>query len=101
MHSNRSALHICCHARAQVVLAINDRGRDHIPYRSSKLTHVLKDSLGGNCRTVLVANIWGTAGQLEESLSTCRCGALPAGTAEQGHETPVRDLLSASCVRAP
>ncbi len=41
----------------QVILALGDKGRDHVPFRSSKLTHVLKDSLGGNCATVLVANV--------------------------------------------
>jgi kinesin family member 6/9 len=38
-------------------VALGERSRDHVPYRSSKLTHVLKDSLGGNCTTVLVANV--------------------------------------------
>ncbi|XP_010641220.1 kinesin-like protein KIF18B isoform X2 [Fukomys damarensis] len=31
--------------------------RAHVPYRDSKLTRLLKDSLGGNCRTVMIANI--------------------------------------------
>ena len=30
----------------QVIIALADKTRDHIPYRQSKLTHVLKDSLG-------------------------------------------------------
>ena len=29
----------------------------HVPFRDSKLTRLLKDSLGGNCRTVMIANI--------------------------------------------
>lgn len=28
-----------------------------MPYRDSKLTRLLKDSLGGNCRTVMITNI--------------------------------------------
>lgn len=32
-------------------------GLRHIPYRDSKLTRLLKDSLGGNCQTVMIANL--------------------------------------------
>ena len=53
-------------------MALGERGREHVPYRSSKLTHVLRDSLGGNCATTLVANVWADPAQLEETLSTCR-----------------------------
>ncbi|KPP69352.1 kinesin-like protein KIF9-like [Scleropages formosus] len=56
----------------QAILALGDRRRDHVPFRQSKLTHALKDSLGGNCNTVLVANIYGEAAQIEETLSTLR-----------------------------
>ncbi|RWW10557.1 hypothetical protein GW17_00025894 [Ensete ventricosum] len=32
-------------------------GKKHIPFRNSKLTQLLKDSLGGHCNTVMIANI--------------------------------------------
>lgn len=56
----------------QVVVALGNKHRDHIPYRQSKLTHILKDSLGGNCKTTMVANIWPEGKMLEETASTLR-----------------------------
>ena len=56
----------------QVIIALGDKQREHVPYRSSKLTHVLKDSLGGNCRTALVANVWGESAHVEETAGTCK-----------------------------
>jgi len=32
-------------------------GRIHIPYRNSLMTTILKDSLCGNCQTVMIANV--------------------------------------------
>jgi len=45
---------------------------NHIPYRDSKLTRLLQNSLGGNSRTAIVANV--TPASLEETLSTLRVG---------------------------
>lgn len=33
--------------------------RDHIPYRESKLTRILQDSLSGNCKTSIIVNFSG------------------------------------------
>ncbi len=52
----------------QVIVALADKRREHIPYRQSKLTHVLRDSLGGNCNTLMIANIWAEQGQIEETV---------------------------------
>jgi len=52
----------------QAVIALADRRRDHVPFRQSKLTHVLKDSIGGKCNTLLIANIWGEAVHIEETV---------------------------------
>ncbi|XP_032807376.2 kinesin-like protein KIF9 isoform X1 [Petromyzon marinus] len=59
----------------QAVIALADRRREHVPFRQSKLTHVLKDAIGGNCNTVLIANIIGETEQIEETLSTLRFAA--------------------------
>jgi kinesin family protein 6/9 len=56
----------------QVVVAVSDKHRDHIPYRQSKLTNLLKDSIGGNCKTLMIANIWPEPDHLEETISTCK-----------------------------
>jgi hypothetical protein len=57
-----------------VIVALNEKkgGRVHIPYRNSMMTSVLRDSLGGNCKTVMVATCSAEKEQTEESISTCR-----------------------------
>ena len=52
-HPSGSHSHLMLLMPTQVILAVSDKGRDHVPFRSSKLTHVLKDSLGGNCKASL------------------------------------------------
>ena len=46
--------------------------QNYIPYRDSKLTRLLKDSLGGNCRTVMIANIAGGSESFEETHNTLK-----------------------------
>lgn len=45
---------------------------NYIPYRDSKLTRLLKDSLGGNCRTVMIANISGAFSAYEDTYNTLK-----------------------------
>ena len=56
----------------QVVVALGDPTRGHIPYRSCKLTHILRDSLGGNCKTLMITNLRGELEQFDETLRSCR-----------------------------
>lgn len=44
----------------------------HVPYRDSKLTRLLQDSLGGNTKTVMIANIAPGGNNAEETHSTLR-----------------------------
>ena len=58
----------------QVISALTDekKAREHIPYRDSKLTRILQDSLGGNSRTTMIACVSPAESNLEESLSTVK-----------------------------
>lgn len=44
----------------------------HIPYRESLLTMALKSSMGGNCKTRMIATINPDPRNLLESITTCR-----------------------------
>lgn len=58
-----------------VIVALYEKatkGRTHIPYRNSMMTSVLRDSLGGNCKTIMIATINPESAHTEESLSTCK-----------------------------
>lgn len=46
----------------------------HIPYRDSKLTRLLQDSLGGNSRTLLVLAVSASRLHIQESIATLRFG---------------------------
>ncbi|CAK4224291.1 unnamed protein product [Aphanomyces euteiches] len=56
----------------QCIVALGSREQRHIPYRQTKLTNVLKDSLGGNCNTLMFACVWGESKHLEETISTLK-----------------------------
>jgi len=43
-----------------------------VPYRDSKLTRILKDSLGGNCRTVMIATVSPSFTSYEDTLNTLK-----------------------------
>ncbi|KAF2070629.1 hypothetical protein CYY_008053 [Polysphondylium violaceum] len=58
-----------------VINALTDGKSTHIPYRDSKLTRVLQESLGGNSRTTLVINCSPSSYNEAETLSTLRFGS--------------------------
>lgn len=59
-------------ALGNVISALIDEKSTHIPYRDSKLTRLLQDSLGGNSKTVMVATIGPASYNFEETLTTLR-----------------------------
>uniref|UniRef100_A0A4W6CEN4 Kinesin family member 6 n=1 Tax=Lates calcarifer TaxID=8187 RepID=A0A4W6CEN4_LATCA len=65
-------INLSLHFLEQVIIALSEKNRSHIPYRNSMLTSVLRDSLGGNCRTTMIATMAVDKRNLDESISTCR-----------------------------
>uniref|UniRef100_A0A0K2TUX2 Kinesin-like protein n=1 Tax=Lepeophtheirus salmonis TaxID=72036 RepID=A0A0K2TUX2_LEPSM len=59
-------------ALGNVISALVDGQSTYIPYRDSKLTRLLQDSLGGNAKTVMVANIGPADYNYDETLTTLR-----------------------------
>ncbi|XP_066092621.1 kinesin-like protein KIF26B [Saccopteryx bilineata] len=65
-----SGLCLSLSALGNVILALVN-GSKHIPYKESKLTMLLRESLGNvNCRTTMIAHISAAAGSYAETLST-------------------------------
>ncbi|GBP91566.1 Kinesin-like protein Klp68D [Eumeta japonica] len=54
------------------VIAALAENSPHVPYRDSKLTRILQDSLGGNSKTIMVANVGPAAYNYDETLTTLR-----------------------------
>ena len=69
MHINSGLL-----ALGNVISALGDprRRASHIPYRESKITRLLKDSLGGNASTVMVACLSPAAANFAENLNSLK-----------------------------
>jgi len=70
------AINLSLHFLERVIIALHNKSRGkaetHIPYRDSMVTSFLKDSLGGNCRTVMIAALSMDIRSLDETISTMR-----------------------------
>ena len=63
------------HYLERVIIQLNQKARGenvHISYRESLMTMVLRDSLGGNCKTRMIATVSPKEEDIPESLSTCK-----------------------------
>lgn len=79
-------INLSLHYLEQVILSLHEKAmgkKTHVPYRNSMMTSILRDSLGGNCRTCMVATLALEEQLLDvtpkfndnnnkESISTCR-----------------------------
>lgn len=79
-----------------VINALTDSKSTHIPYRDSKLTRILQESLGGNSRTSLIINCSPSSYNEFETLSTLRFGTRAKKIKNKAHvniEPSSQDLL--------
>ena len=67
-----SKINLSLSTLGNVISALVDSKTSHIPYRNSKLTRLLQDSLGGNSKTLMIANIGPANYNYDETLSTLR-----------------------------
>lgn len=68
-------INLSLHFLEQVIVCLNQRAKGektHIPYRNSMMTMVLRDSLGGNCKTRMIATMSPNMVDFFESISTCK-----------------------------
>lgn len=72
----REAQHInkSLSALSNVITSLSERHHSHIPYRNSKLTRLLQDAIGGNCRTSLIICCSPAKTTETETVSTMRFG---------------------------
>ena len=59
-------------ALGNVISALVDGKTNHIPYRDSKLTRLLQDSLGGNTKTIMITAVSPSDNNYDETLSSLR-----------------------------
>ena len=61
-------------ALGNCIMALTKQKKQHVPYRDSKLTFILRESLGGNTKTTLLIACSPHSFNLEETVSTLRFG---------------------------
>lgn len=82
-------------ALGNVISALVDGRQTHIPYRDSKLTRLLQDSLGGNTKTVMICAISPADYNYDETLSSLRYASRAKSIKNKPHvnEDPKDALL--------
>ncbi|XP_015118817.1 osmotic avoidance abnormal protein 3 isoform X2 [Diachasma alloeum] len=70
-----ASINLSLSALGNVISALAAGNGRHVPYRDSKLTRLLRDSLGGNARTLMIACVSPSDDNGEETLSTLRYAA--------------------------
>lgn len=84
-------------ALGNVIYSLAEGKSSHIPYRDSKLTRILQESLGGNSRTSLIITCSPSSVNEQETLSTLRFGSSAKKIKNNAH---INTELSSSAMKA-
>ncbi|CAH2350971.1 putative kinesin-like protein 3 [[Candida] railenensis] len=84
-------------ALGNVIYSLAEGKSSHIPYRDSKLTRILQESLGGNSRTCLIITCSPSSVNEQETLSTLRFGSSAKKIKNKAH---INTELSSSAMKA-
>jgi len=94
LFSESRNINLSLHFLEQVVKALQDKAngqRTHIPYRNCLLTTVLREALGGNCKTSMISTISLDDRFIDETISTCRFSQRVASIEVQAGVNEVMD----------
>lgn len=83
-------INLSLHHLEHVILALSEH-RGHIPYRNTMMTMVLRDSLGSNCRTVMLATCHPGLPYAMETISTCRFAQRVSSIKQNAHVNEEQD----------
>merc|ERR1740121_1934857 len=81
----------------RVISALRDKS-GRVPYRDSKLTRLLKDALGGSCRTVVIATVSPALAVIDETISTLAYAEQAAGIQNRPIASSMLRMASGSII---
>jgi len=83
-------------ALGNVINALGKKKVEHVPYRDSKLTFLLQDSLGGNSKVMMFVNMSPVSYNMNESLCSltfaARCRAVQLGNGKKNDDSQAREI---------
>ncbi|ETV75638.1 hypothetical protein, variant [Aphanomyces astaci] len=70
--SEMTNINLSLHTLGRCIASLTTKNNGHVPYRDSKLTRLLQDSLGGNTKTRIIATLSPAVDCIDESVSTLK-----------------------------
>ena len=83
-------------ALGNVINTLGKKKVEHVPYRNSKLTFLLQDSLGGNSKVMMFVNMSPVSYNMNESICSltfaARCRAVQLGSGKKNDDSEIKEI---------